>query len=517
MNRRTVLTTPGIACLLALTAASVVPFAQSASPVFEAADVHASPRRAESQLRPSFFLLSGRYNVRNATLVDLIATAYDISGDKVVGGPTWLEFDRFDIVAKLPAAGTDPRPMLKSLLADRFGLVAREAESDVPALALVVDGAPRLQSGRQSDDAAGCAVNFGRNLEVIAKCRRASIAALAEQLTRQNGGYFTTPIVDGTGLSGTWDIDLAWAQRGMLEGGNGQSRHPSLFQALATLGLKIDPQTMRAPAVLVQSANRTPTPNPPDVATTLAGGPQTFEVASIRLFPPDGNFSMSVAPNGQATFAGHTLRGLMTYAWDIPALDQLVSPPALDTTRFQVVARFDPIALSSIDHIRPHLRNLLEERFRVKTHTETRPIAVTVLTASNPRLTKAVPNRRTKCSRELPVSEIQRGVVGMRTLTCQNMTMAQFAEQLPIYGASTNRAIDETRLTGAWDFTISYGGQAAPSPAPATAVAPAAAEPSGRITFADALERQLGLKMTVEKRPGPVLVVDSADEKPTGD
>ena len=520
MKRRSFLPTLSIACLVALTVSAVAGLAQSAAPAFEVADVHATPFRRDSPQRPNFGLLNGYYAVRYATLVDLIAAAFDISGEKVVGGPAWLEFDRFDIVAKLPAGRTDVKPLLKSLLADRFKLVAREAESDVPALALVVDGTSRLQAGRPSDDAAGCSITLGRNLEVIAKCRRASIAALAEQLTRQNGGYFTTPLVDRTGLTGTWDVDLAWVQRGMLQQGSRQSRHPTLFQALATLGLKLDPQTMRGPAVVVQSANRTPTPNAPDVDTKLGRGPQTFDVASIRLFPPDGNFSMSIAPNGQATFNGHTLRGLIMHAWNIQAQDQLVSPPRLDETRFQVAAKFDPSALALIDAVRPHMRTLLEERFRVRTHTESRPISVTVLTASNPKLTKANPNQRTKCSRELSTNDLRRGVAGsMRTLTCQNITMAQFAEQLPVYGASTTTAIDATRLKGAWDFTVTYGSQAATSPAPApnAANAPTAAEPSGNLTVAQALERQLGLKMTVEKRPGPVLIVDSADEKPTDD
>ena len=517
MNRRIAVPAFGIASLIALTVATVAPVAQSTAPAFEVADVHASPRRPEAQQRPSFSVLSGYYTVRNATLLDLIATAYDISGEKVVGGPTWLELDRFDIVAKVPAGRTDVKPMLKALLADRFRLAARETESDVPALALVVDGTPRLQAGRPSDDAAGCTVSLGRRLEVVAKCRRASVAALAEQLTRMNGGYFTTPLVDRTGLTGTWDVDLSWAQRGMLERGS-QSSIPSLFQALATLGLKIDPQTMRAPAVVVQSANRTPTPNAPDVAAKLAGGPHAFEVASIRLFPPDGNFSMNIAPNGQANFNGFTLRGLIIHAWDIQSLEQIVSPPRLDETRFQVVARFDPSSLPLASGVRPHLRKLLEERFRVRTHTETRPISVTLLTASNPRLTKANPNRRTKCSRELSPNDLRRGVIGQRQLTCQNITMAQFAEQLPFYGTSTTTAIDETRLSGAWDFTVTYGGQAASqAPAPNAANSPTAAEPSGGLTFAQALDRQLGLKMTVEKRPGPVLVVDSADEKPTDD
>jgi uncharacterized protein (TIGR03435 family) len=140
-----------------------------------------------------------------------------------------------------------------------------------------------------------------------------------------------------------------------------------------------------------------------------------------------------------------------------------------------------------------------------------------VLAASNPKLTNANPNQRMKCTRDLTASDLRRGVVGMRQLTCQNMTMAQFAERLPSYGASTVLAIDETRMAGAWDFTVTWGSQGASQAPLNTGNSPTAAEPAMGLTFAQALERQLGLKMTVEKRPGPVSIVDSADEKPTDD
>jgi uncharacterized protein (TIGR03435 family) len=42
----------------------------------------------------------GRYELRGATMVDLIRTAYAVDADKVVGGPHWLELDRFDVIAR---------------------------------------------------------------------------------------------------------------------------------------------------------------------------------------------------------------------------------------------------------------------------------------------------------------------------------------------------------------------------------------------------------------------------------
>jgi uncharacterized protein (TIGR03435 family) len=37
-------------------------------------------------------------------MVDLIGAAYNVDGDKVLGGPSWLELDRFNVYAKVPPA-----------------------------------------------------------------------------------------------------------------------------------------------------------------------------------------------------------------------------------------------------------------------------------------------------------------------------------------------------------------------------------------------------------------------------
>ena len=62
--------------------------------------------------RPSFikamrtFFSKGRYELRNATLVDLIGTAWNIDPDKIQGGPEWLDTSRFDVTATTQASVT---------------------------------------------------------------------------------------------------------------------------------------------------------------------------------------------------------------------------------------------------------------------------------------------------------------------------------------------------------------------------------------------------------------------------
>src|SRR5215475_13561242 len=70
--------------------------------------------------------------------MDLIHVAYNMESTKVLGGPNWLDWDRFDVLAKAPpnAKQSDVGPMLQNLLADRFKLVVRNDTKPMPAYAL---------------------------------------------------------------------------------------------------------------------------------------------------------------------------------------------------------------------------------------------------------------------------------------------------------------------------------------------------------------------------------------------
>jgi uncharacterized protein (TIGR03435 family) len=105
--------------------------------------------------------------------------------------------------------------------------------------------------------------------------------------------------------------------------------------------------------------------------------------------------------------------------------------------------------------------------------------------------------------------------------------MAQFAEDLTrIAGGYIKVPVaDATGLDGAWDFTLSFsginvlqgrgrGGDAATA---AAGGAPGASDPTGGLSLFDAVQRQLGLKLELRKRPMPVLVIDHIEEKPSGD
>ena len=68
--------------------------------------------------------IPGRVNWAGATLRDLIMDAYGVKRYQVTG-PDWIDPERYDVVAKVPAGATKEqvRVMWQNLLADRFGLV----------------------------------------------------------------------------------------------------------------------------------------------------------------------------------------------------------------------------------------------------------------------------------------------------------------------------------------------------------------------------------------------------------
>ena len=142
-----------------LTLLAAAAFAQSGSaPKFDAADVHASPKAVNAFMRTSP-ARNGRYEIKNATMLDLVRTAYGFNPDRILGGPNWLELDRFDVIAKV-ASGADAesqKAMLQSLLEDRFNLIARKETKPIPTWALAAGKQHHLKEADGSGQS-GCRI-----------------------------------------------------------------------------------------------------------------------------------------------------------------------------------------------------------------------------------------------------------------------------------------------------------------------------------------------------------------------
>ncbi|HEV2688399.1 MAG TPA: TIGR03435 family protein, partial [Bryobacteraceae bacterium] len=310
-------------CVGAIVLFSGLAFSQtSEAPAFELADVHPS-RHVTNPFMRGGVLRAGRYDVRTASMLELIGAAYGVDADKVQGGPSWLDADRFDISAKAPP-GTPPETvklMLQSLLADRFKLKLHTDNKPIPAFALSVGkGKPKLKEsdGKAQSGCQGQPQNPqpGTIPNVMVTCTNRTMEQFAQDLRNMAGGYLQNPVVDRTGLKGSWDFDLKWTGRGALAraGADGIS----IFDAVdKQLGLKLQADKLTMQVIVIDSVNERPTDNPPGVATSLpALPPAEFEVATIRPSRPDATGQRGRLLHGRVDAENLPLKGLIMIAWD---------------------------------------------------------------------------------------------------------------------------------------------------------------------------------------------------------
>jgi uncharacterized protein (TIGR03435 family) len=213
------------------------------SPAFEVVSVR--PAKPDCN-----FLTSGgtqgRYVGRCITVWGLIANAYEVRSvwDHPPGLPAWADQDRFDIEAKADedtAAAMQKlsvreqehltQEMLQSLLADRFKLRIHYESRVQPVYELVLaKGGTKLKTLP-----AGQKPGWGRSVRGEFTLHGRSMAEFAQFLSTTN--LVGRIVVDKTGLSGNYDIELKWTPddlQGTPDAG------PTLFTALEEqLGLKL--------------------------------------------------------------------------------------------------------------------------------------------------------------------------------------------------------------------------------------------------------------------------------------
>jgi uncharacterized protein (TIGR03435 family) len=488
------------------------------------ADMHASPPNSILEMRTRF--VRGRYELKNATLVDLIRTAWSVDADKVVGGPDWLDTDRFDVIVTAPVGSTPEmlKTMLLQVLVDRFHLVAHNDTRAFPAYAITAGRKPQIKPADESE-AAECRIEPGE--PVAYTCRNMTIAALASRLpnVREASGYlFNYPVVDRTGLKGAWDFTVKWSPRIAVRAHPAPAETITIFDAFdKQLGLKLEFTKIPTPVVVVESAK------PPQVTESPAALPE-FEVAEIKPQAPGIECPASVAiqPGGRVN-VNMTLKWLIVEAWgaSIPPNRITGGPKSIDDACFVVVAKA-PVEENAvagwngpvwngvdIDSMRMMLRALLADRFKLAAHTEERPVPGYELVAANPKLPKlrkADPSYRPGC-REGPGADGKdpriANPAASRLITCRNMTLAQFAAELNKLFVEFPRVMDSTGIAGRYDITFNF------SPGGLVESSAADSEPNGAISLSEALKGQLGLRLQSRKVMAPVLVIDHVNEMPT--
>jgi uncharacterized protein (TIGR03435 family) len=226
------------------------------SPTFEAASI--KPNKGAGNGSWVTQDQSGNLTAGNATLKRLVMNAYGLRDFQVVGGPSWIDTDSYDILAK-PAgktSGVEFNRMIQSLLAERFQLKFHRESRQLPIYTLTVGkNGPKLTEWK--DTPGMCKYVMG-NLT----CQKATMAILADELARRLG----RSVVDKTELTGNYDFKLEWAPDEFQVPGPsevGQPRPasdptgPSIFTALQSqLGLKLEPSKGPVPVLVIDDAQK---------------------------------------------------------------------------------------------------------------------------------------------------------------------------------------------------------------------------------------------------------------------
>ena len=521
--------------------------AQTARPSFDLASVQVSPRSAWVKNGPNSlrggFLAGDRYEVHRATILDLIRLAYNVEADRIYGGPSWLDYDKFDVVAKTKP-GTRPEvllPMLQALLADRFGLSVKPDTQPVPAYVLSAGKDRSKLKPAESAASGGCTTvagprtpsSAGLSIPIIElRCQGVTMDEFVAGLRRLAGPFFKggLPVINLSGIDGSWDIDIKYAQIATRTSPTGEEtlNGNAIFEAIdKQLGMKL--VIGEAPQEVLSVVNvKRPTPDAEGIAAALPPlPPPQFEVAVVRSCGPNGAPGRTqrprIEPGGRVTATCYPLLGILWEALNLAPGEEVPGlPKFLDGNNPTDIVSIDARApagsipnnadiAQTRDVLESMLKAILVDRFKLAYHYEERPVDAFTLAAAKPKLTKADPSGRTGCT-----SFNHNGV----KVTCKNITMAQFAEQIPaFYATARYPVLDATHLEGAWDFTLEYNPAAAFQTRrvaiDAAGATPEAGAPTGPTSLAEAMEKQTGLKLETHKRPEPVLVIDHMEENPT--
>jgi uncharacterized protein (TIGR03435 family) len=174
-------------------------------------------------------------------MVDLIRIGYGFDNDKILGGPSWLEMDRFDLVGKVPAGATleSVNLMLQAALEERFKLAVHKDTKALPTYVLTAGKQHRLKPASGTEEP-GCrppsaptpaagdgprltlmttsgggtpvTYTLGPGMTIQYQCRNVTMAGFAATLRSMFGANVgTNPVLDETGLTGNWNFDIRFS------------------------------------------------------------------------------------------------------------------------------------------------------------------------------------------------------------------------------------------------------------------------------------------------------------------
>jgi bla regulator protein blaR1 len=540
----------------------------------------------------------GRFSVTSLPILDLIRFAYKLSNGQTEllqsHAPSWITTERFDIQAT--SENHNPtkdqmRLMAQSLLAERFNFRVHTEIRQLPILAMVLARPGKLgpQLRQHPADDPSCS-NLARTPNTSATSSTSSLTLagfpivcggitdaggasvpshirigardIPLSLLASNFGGFDLPLVDRTGLTGTYDFVLEWGpdpktvsslpatssdpgtnlQEAMLDqlGLKLQRQkgpinvfiidhidHPSSQdQSPSTASLPIR-QTVQSGAELPQDerANTAQTAHPhlsaqpappwlPGSATSIPlganGKPLTFDIVSFRRTQTMGSSRVDLPETGDfIAYHGQPLSRVIYFAYLAIGPKLIGGPDWLDKDLydFQAKVAAEDVEIwqkTDLDAKRLMVRSLLADVLKLKVHANETPENVyeLVVAKGGPKLKEYVEGETKTFPDGFVVTGSNSHWASPAEFYSQGATLNHLADVLTTYHTVDREVVDRTGLTAKYDYTL-----------PAMPLTPEQADQFNAPSLSSVLQ-QYGLKLQPGKATYPAIVIDHV-EKPS--
>lgn len=235
------------------------------TPAFEVASVKIN--RQEPFVNSDLSVKGDTLTMRNRNMRVIAAWAYKLQWSQIAG-PSWIDTDRFDMIAKAEKASSEDemRSMLQTLLAERFHLAAHTENRDVQALVLTVPkGGHKMTPSKTTDGPSGPRQDPVRGTVI----EGVTLAELCENMSHDTNSL---PVVDMTGLTGRFDFafNIQKYREAMIARARSEPRPTSEDELrlsfmqdlmMGELGLIVQPRKASVRFLVIDRADQKPTDN----------------------------------------------------------------------------------------------------------------------------------------------------------------------------------------------------------------------------------------------------------------
>ncbi len=248
-----------------------------------------------------------------------------------------------------------------------------------------------------------------------------------------------------------------------------------------------------------------------------------FEVASIRL-NKSGTTSMKfpVPAGGRFSATNFPLKALIAFAYGVLGPEIYGAPDWINSERFDVEARTAD-SNTTREQYQQMLRALLQERFKLNAHTETRDLPAyelfvtktgSHLKAADPKACDSAGTSRDPTVGRSANVTCSAFFTGPSSLDGRSMSMAGFCNAL---GIVLGRPVtDRTGLAGRFDIHLEFDPEGVNLGNGSSGLSSGGDKSDGsQPSIFSALQRQLGLRLQSHKEPTEVLVIDRLERLPT--